>query len=90
MITEENGLTNGYCTDCSACGHSGCCNPTDCEMLFNSPYCRQYLIELKATYTAYAKLYALIYNKREKHPDLFEQADEINDERIDAMECGLH
>lgn len=86
MDNEENDLFNGYCTDCSACGHSGCCKPTDCEMLFNSPYCRQYLTQLKATYTAYSKLYSLVYNNREKYPDLFEEADNIDDDRTDEIE----
>lgn len=75
---KTNGLKNGKCIDCNACGNSGCCPPANCKMLFNSPYCNWYLAELKATYTAYSKLYSLIYYNQKKYPDLFKEADDIN------------
>ena len=54
-------------------------------MTFNSKYCIQYLKELKFTYEGYIKLYELIYDHQKQHQELFNSADEINDERQEKI-----
>ncbi len=74
---HNNKLTNGYCTECSACGHSVCCPPTDCNMTGNNIHCKHYLQQLKIGYTCYQKVRNIIYDKQYKYPELWEEIENI-------------
>jgi hypothetical protein len=86
--TEEeiDGLINGYCADCSACGHGGCCSALQCKMTNRNEYCPKYLRELKYGYTCYEKMYSLIYQNQEKYPELFEAVETIRDDAEPSSE----
>jgi hypothetical protein len=83
---DKYGLLNGHCDECSACGQSGCCPPTDCKMTMSSIYCKKYLKELQKTYAGYNKLMKLLYNSQDELPvQLFAQVEEINEETFESF-----
>ena len=80
---QEQGLSNGKCIDCGACGHSGCCSPLDCKMSFKSEYCRHYLNELKFGYEFYEQVFRLLYEQQDTYKELFGEIDEIKETLLD-------
>jgi hypothetical protein len=84
MGKNKTGLENGYCIDCNACGHSGCCPPTDCKMTNNCSYCSKYLRELKNGYVGCYLLYDLLTKYEATLPeDVLNEFNEIMEQKID-------
>ena len=70
----------GYCNKCGACGESGCCSPLVCDQESDGDYCKGYLHELKSAYMTLTDLYEWLCKDREKHKDIIDKINEIEDE----------
>lgn len=68
---------NPYCEICDACGESGCCPPTQCDVKEGGKYCEWYLKELRISYLTMEEFVQHLYDT--KNEELIELFHKIED-----------
>jgi hypothetical protein len=74
---EEINNYSPYCSECTACGESGCCSVYMCTMGEKCDYKQTYLRELKESYSLMEEFYKHIYKKLPE--DLKTEFDKLED-----------